>query len=416
MARLMKRVSLLVVVFALTLSGCEDLLVKQEVAQRIQDYEDWLAFAYGQKTILSGPCYAASLGVNGSKLYVLYFDLDAQRIRIIKSADGGANWGSPFNVDNTNGIYSTSNNLVVDGSDIYVTYQRSDTVYFRQVTDTGSSFSLSNLATISTLSGYPYGYENSIACDSSNVYVLYTAGAGPAYSFAAKGASMSFSAPVFIDSDLTQYSGNRKRISTYIDSGGELNACYFDDVNDQLKIANFACNDTLPMTVSPINVSGSYITAAGYPSCYVWSGSLRFVAYYNTSAQNLSCYERFTYRYYPLMLGYVTKTEVIDSSSGNVGKFCKLAYNSSNYDLYIAYYDTTNKLLKFARGEKSPHDNVSSVPPYYTFTTATIDSVGGTNFDCSLAADGITVYIVYYDSSGEGALRIAKSRDGGKSW
>jgi hypothetical protein len=122
---------------ALFLAGCmPNLGIITDLTDRVARQN----FDYGVKTVATGANYAASLAVNGDVLYLLYFDSALQKLRIMKSADKGKTWDTPFTVDNTTGFYSTSNNLVVDGSNIYIVYQRVDSVYFVQLTDTGSSF------------------------------------------------------------------------------------------------------------------------------------------------------------------------------------------------------------------------------------------------------------------------------------
>ena len=82
----------------------------------------------------------------------------------------------------------------------------------------------------------------------------------------------------------------------------------------------------------------------------------------------------------------------------------------------IAYYDYANKQLKYARGVKIPWNPNPDTPPYYSFTTSVLDTVGGTNFDCSLASDGTTLYIVYYDSAQRWSAEAGQVADGGVTW
>jgi hypothetical protein len=409
--------AVLAAVAVLLISGC---MAPLDMLGSINERIERANFEYGTKTVASGANYAAALGVNGDTLYLLYFDYAARKLCLMKSPDTGKTWGAPYIVDNTTDYYSTSNNLAVDGANIYVVYQRSDKVYFVQVTDGGPSFSSSNFQTISTLAAYPYGYESSIACDMSNVYILFSEGGSVAYTYAAKAASMNFPDPVLLDSNWPAPDvGNRKRTSLYLDPDGYMNVCYFDDYNstNRLKLAHFLPADSLPYAVPAIfyTPGTTYITAADYPSIgSVW-GSLRLICYYDTMNKTLNFLEKFSYGKPPLLMLYYTNVmRVVDDTSSDVGRHCKMLY--LNNVVYIAYYDYANKQLKFARGVKIPWNPDPDTPPYYSFTKSVIDTVGGVNFECSLASDGEILYIAYYDSSGTGALKLAKSTDGGVTW
>ncbi|HTX72600.1 MAG TPA: hypothetical protein VMC79_07215 [Rectinemataceae bacterium] len=408
------RCSLTVLVLTLAAAlavGCKSALDLKAV---IEDRVAQANFEYGTKTLLTGQKYAASVAVNGSKVYVLYYDSAAQNLCVVKSSDGGKSWNAPYTVDSTVDYYGVCNNLVVDQNHIYICYYASrgpDTDYFVELTDTGSSFSSSNFQAVSTYKGYPYGYESSISFDNTNVYIVYSAGGAPAYTYAAKGTTMSFLAqPIPIDASFPNpagSNGNRKRSSIYAD-GNNVNVSYSDNVQNRLRIATFAPSGAgLPMTVTDLNIGGAAST--DYPSLSE-AGTILDV-YYDGTAKALRCYEHYSY-VSGLNLFIVSKAITIDSSSTNVGSNCRLVYTTSDSTAYVAYYDATNKQLKFASGQQ----NKSITPPDFQFNTSVLATVGGTNFDCSMATDGTSLYIVYFDSSGTGALKIAKSADGGLTW
>jgi hypothetical protein len=360
----------------------------------------------GIKTVVSGAAYEARVAYSGSNVYVLYFDYPTRKLMLVKSPDKGASWLSPFVVDGTQSYYDASNNLVVDGNVLYLSYYRGDQVYFIQVTDNGATFSSSNGKKVSTIAGYPYGYENSIAVDTQYVYIIYSAGGNPAFTYAAKGSS-SFSAPVYIDSALSTdgTGGNRKQSSTFIDSDGYINASYFDDVNKQLKCATFTTATSFPMTVSGILTST--ISSAQEPS----AASKNLISFYNPTSMLYTLYEHYTYSTPPLLILYhVFNTVTIDSSSADVGQSSTLILEGSV--LYSTYYDATNKSLKFAKGTRAAGHND------YAFASSSIASVGGTHFGAHFASDASTgsLYVVYYDSAGSGALKLAKSLDAGVNW
>ena len=409
-------------ILLLELAGCTQTLdIRNIVEGRVNpptapEPPEWT----GAKTIVSSPAFAATVAVNGDTVYVVYFDYSAQKLRIIKSMDRALTWSSPFTIDNTAASYGTMGSLTVDSNNLYIIYNRGgDSDYFIQLTDTGSSFAASNGQKLSTISAYPYGYESSIAYDTTNVYLTYSAGGGPAFAYSAKGASMSFPVSttnnVLIDLALSYNPGNRKWNSTDVDASGKVNVCYFDDVSAQngLKVASFTPGSALPMTVNPITLPGpTYIAAANYPSIGYVNGIWQFISYYDTASQNLSCFEHFSYTYPPLMIGYKFKTVIVDNSSANTGLYSKCLYIGSK--LNIAYYDATNKRVRFAKGvmNASTHE--------VDYTTTTVDTVRGTDMNISFAANGDALYVVYPDltisGSLTGGLKIAKSLDGGATW
>lgn len=419
---LRRRAAVLAAALALTalfLSGCMQPLGLLNV---IDDRMARADFEYGVKTVSASASYAASLGVNGDTLYVLYFDSVARKLFLVKSPDKGKTWNAPYTVDNTTDWYNVSNNLAVDGTTLYLCYQRSDKVYFVQLTDTGSTFTASNFQTISTFAAYPFGYENSIACDASNVYIVFSEGGAVAFTYAAKAGSINFPDPVCVDSNNgipPDEDGNRKRTSLFIDADGYVNVVFFDDFDNYLRHARFLPTDSLPYDVPELTYlpGPANVTSANYPSIGSIQGSLRLISYYDDATKTLNWLEKFSYGKPPLMMLFYTNVmRVVDDSSSDVGRFCKSLF--VNNTAFIAYYDYANKQVKLARGVKIPWNPDPDTPPYYSFTTASVDTVGGANFDLSLgaSADGQTLYILYYDSSGSGALKLAKSIDGGLSW
>jgi len=394
--------------------GCqESLAIKEYIQKKVAELSsEW----HGIKTVVAGQCYAAKVACNGDIVYVLYYDSATQRLMIVKSPDRGSTWNNPFIVDSTPAYYTSSNNIAVDASNLYISYYEDNTVHFIQLTDTGATFSASNARTVSdAYSAYPYGYENALAYDAQYVYVAYCAGGCPSFRYAEKSSAMSFSAPVCIDSALNPPEGsfgNRKPLSMIVNSDG-INVAYFDDYYNshegRLKCAVFSIGDSLPKTVSTPAlglVPGSpYITPAYRPS----AASRDFISFYDNDEDSLKLYEHYTY---PdgMMLMHRYNVITIDSSSSDVGEISSLMLLGET--LYVAYYDDANSAVKFGIG------NQASASVDYAFENAVVDTVGGSQFDLSLAADqsSDTFYLVYYDSSGGGALKLAKSLDGGDTW
>jgi hypothetical protein len=405
---------------AAALAGCTATLdIRNQVALQVNPPAppaptEWT----GVKTIVSTPASAAAVAVNGDIVYVLYYDNGAGKLKIIKSSDRAVTWGSPFTVDNTSGVYSRGNSMAVDANNLYIVYNRGPSAeYFIQLTDTGSTFVTSNGQKISNIPAYANGYENSICYDTGNVYIVYAAGGGPAFTYSPKGASMSFPVSgtnnVLIDTALGYNDGNSKLSSCFVDSTGNVDVSYFDDFSAQtgLKLASITPGSALPMAVSPIQVLGpAYIPAADYPSIGYFGGQWHFVSYYDSANRNLSCWEGFTYS--TLLLHIVNVSVVVDNSSTNTGLYSKCLYIGSRVN--IAYYDATNKAVRFAKGV------MNGTTHQLDYTTSTVGRVGGTSMGISFAANGDALYIVYPDltiAGGlAGGLKIAKSLNGGVSW
>lgn len=99
---------------------------------------------------------------------------------------------------------------------------------------------------------------------------------------------------------------------------------------------------------------------------------------------------------------------VIDSSA-DVGKYASLEAVDAGA-IFISYYDSDNGDLKFAR---SLNGGSSWNPPG---TTVLVDSAGDVGQYTSIAAmNSSTILISYYDVS-SGALKFARSLNGGSTW
>lgn len=406
MARLARLFTILIAVAAL--AGCrQSLAVKDLIVKAVETAEhppEW----HGVKTIIGKDVSAAKVCCNGDNVYVAYYDNG--KLMLIKSSDRGATWGTPYTVDG-----STSSgrhiSVAVDGANIYIVYQTYSSNYedyFVQVTDGGSTFSTLNPQKISTL-GSNGGYESSIAYDALNIYVAYSVNGSPAYTYAAKGSTITFGIPQYIDSSLPPAgTGTLMPLSILKDSySGNIIATYFDNYNSPhaLKFVYFS------PTAYPLSATiespppSSPITSAAAPCLAACTlGQKHLISFYDPSAKNYKLYEFNTYAH-----GSLEDVATIDASSLNVGISGVTMYNGN---LYTAYYDATNSNLKFAIGTQSD----PSVD--YAFTSKAIASAGSgdTDFSCSFVSDQNTnFYVVFYDSAAT-ALKIAKSIDTGATW
>ncbi len=98
---------------------------------------------------------------------------------------------------------------------------------------------------------------------------------------------------------------------------------------------------------------------------------------------------------------------VDDPATASVGQFASIAVDNANVNrVYVAYYDYTNKNLKF-----STSSNGAST----WSTPITIDSTGDVGSSTSIECIGSTVYITYRDLSNS-QIKMVKSTNNGTSW
>jgi hypothetical protein len=94
-------------------------------------------------------------------------------------------------------------------------------------------------------------------------------------------------------------------------------------------------------------------------------------------------------------------------AEGDVGRYNSVAVSGS--DVYISFYDETNRDLKFAKSTDSgitwPTDNIK-----------TVQSAGWVGARNSLAVAGSDIYISYQDATSNYKLKFTKSTDGGLTW
>lgn len=300
--------------------------------------------------------------------------------------------------------------MAIDDAKIYIVYQNtSGNAIFIQVND-GDSLGFSK-SPAQTISGSGLNKENSIAFDSTKIYIAYNDGGCPKYIYAPK-STLSFSSPMNIETMSSMYN---MPISIKVDSLNNVDVAYFDKTNNELKYAQY--NQTswslgffMPSSSPSSPSSPSPIANADYPSMVMLNMSNspyeQLVSFYDTSAKSYLLYESYLYQ----NNGTKTKNDVVTiDSSANVG--ISGVTISQNGNLYTAYYDATNSNLKFAVGTQS------DPAVGYTFTSKVIASAGGgTSFTCSFVSDQNTnFYVVYYDSTAA-ALKIAKSLDTGATW
>jgi hypothetical protein len=169
-----------------------------------------------------------------------------------------------------------------------------------------------------------------------------------------------------------------------------------------------------------------YLALTGGPTFYImsWPSSPGYTIQSGAT-------DSFQVRYYPSVLGASSATlevysndpdsspytitlsgtatpyhgiKVLDST-GTVGMYNAAQVSGDN--IYDAYYDYTDRTLKFARSSNGGA----------TFSVARIDSTRKSGLNNSLALDGGILYLSYYLDAGiYGYVRFIKSADSGATW
>lgn len=417
------------------LAACNQSLgVKETIVDKIEDEKTYNSPAWhGTRAIAQGTAYSAKVGFSGDDVYVLYDDFTARSLKIVKSSDRGLSWDDPYTIatassTGTDDVFGYSNGIAVDNQNIYISYclnENSPQVYFVHLLDTGSGFTSSGAENISakTTADGKQGYDNAIAFDSVNIYIVYSGwGYAPMFSYRAK-TGASFATPLQIDSNIALGGTRSSRgISMSIEGGG-VRATYFDDstASSLLKCASFSTSSSFPLgytssgdgwrTTQNITV-GSSIGNVVDPIAATES----LISFYDPTSMDYKLYEYYLYSVdsdppspYGPALVQVCDLVTIDDSSSDIGRASKLLMNGET--LYSAYVDVANNQVKFAIGTKA------SVSTDYAFSNQVIDTAGGAHYCCDVVHDSVnsTFYVVYYDST-DGALKMAKSTDDGLTW
>ncbi len=123
-----------------------------------------------------------------------------------------------------------------------------------------------------------------------------------------------------------------------------------------------------------------------------------YISYYEANGEDL----RVAHTWYTSS-GWQSDNELVDST-GNVGRYSSIAFNSNGFPS-VSYYDSTNANLKYAWKDGSNWHNI------------TVDSSGNVGEYSSLAFDSNGhPWISYYDST-NGDLKVAEGTDyQGSSW
>jgi glucose uptake protein GlcU len=225
-----------------------------------------------------------TITVDGANIYISYLDGTNYDLKLAKSTDGGATWpaGNIKTVDST-GIVGQFSSVAINGTNVYISYYDNDNgnLKLAKSTDSGATWPAGNIKTID--SAGDVGMCTSIAVDGVNVYISYYAN----IDFDLKIAKST-------DSGATWLAGNIKTIDSTGNVGGYTSIAingtnvyisYYDDDNGNLKFAESTDSGaTWPAGNIKIVDSAGYV---GWYTSIAVNGTNVYISYYDLSNYDL---------------------------------------------------------------------------------------------------------------------------------
>ena len=332
---------------------------------------------------------------------IAYYRSTDNDLCFLRSDSWGTEWGTPIAVD-TEGTTGYRPSMASEGDNIYISYYQLDDgdLKFARSRDTGISWLSSDIKTI-TSEGM-VGSHSSICIAGEWLCVAYSDYVDNDY----------YKCNLkFIRSSDRGDSWPAENITTIDSSPGtgvflsiksmdsKIYAFYYDTVYYKIK---FARSDDYGATWPAENISAPLNDGLFHGKMsFAVTSTVLYLAYRDETNSDL----RFARSDDCGATWPVEKLRQVDSD-GDVGTVMSIAVNGSC--VYIAYYDFTNKDLKFARsddgGDTWPSENIHIV-----------DSEGDVGYSPSIQASGTSVYISYQDQTNN-AIKFAKSIDNGDSW
>ena len=344
-----------------------------------------------------------SIEVDGSNVYMSYYDSTNDTLKFAKSTDGGAIWPSEDikTIASVNLVLSSMySSIAVDGNNIYIGYSDFNDGYlkFAKSTDGGSTWPVGNIRTVD--SGCS-GRFASMEVNGTYIYLSYQNYTSSDLKFAKSidgGANWLPSPAIDPIVDATNTVGAYTSIAA---DGNNVYISYYEGTafNEALKFAKSINGGINWSTVITVDGGGSY--RVGETSSIAVKGSNVYISYYNFENKSL----RFA-RSIDGGANWPIITDVDDPAINIVGLYTSIAVDDSN--VYISYWDSTDGDLKFA---KSTDDGVT----WPAGNIKIVDSTDNVGMYTSIAVDGTFVYIGYYDSTNTNP-KFAKSTDGGATW
>ncbi|MBN1648941.1 MAG: hypothetical protein JW874_12980 [Spirochaetales bacterium] len=192
--------------------------------------------------------------------------------------------------------------------------------------------------------------------------------------------------------------GNGGRYVSMAIQSGTLYVSYFDETHDDLKFAKSSNGGTDWSTITVETDTGEYNDIA-------IDGDNVYISYYDWSVHDLKI-AKSTDGGDNWGMSDIKNVE----SAGDVGKYSSVAVNGNN--VFIAYLDETNDLLKFARSTDGSDTWISG----NIMAIAPGDKAGG---ELDMTTNGDTIYIAYETSdldTYDFDLKFIRSMDGGVTW
>ncbi len=298
--------------------------------------------------------------------------------KLVKSTDGGTTWSTPVSIDPSANIDDYSGLMAADANTVFVTYiawsGSSYIVKFAKSTDGGVTWPDSNVRTIQTVT--PSAFSNIrttlYAVNPSTIFVTYGDIAANVLKFAKStdgGDTWSFIRTV----DSTPYT--TASMSMYALDTNKIFISYQDSTNQKLKFAKSTDGGNTWTNLQLDNVE----IAGGGTSIYALDEKRIFISYFSNQEGDLKFIKSTDG-------GSVWSSPIRVDTVGNVGKYSSV-YAKDSHRIYTAYSDETNDDLKFA--ESADGGN--------TWTISIVDSFGYTGMRPSMDSTGNKLFIAYYD-------------------
>jgi hypothetical protein len=339
-----------------------------------------------------------SIAVDGSNIYISYFDNTNNDLKFAKSTDGGDTWdpASIKTIDST-GDVGEYTSIALNSSNVYISYfdDTNNDLKFTKSTDNGNTWEPGNIKTVDSI-GY-IGDFISMAVDGLNIYISY-------HDFGNNDLKFIKST----DGGNTWDSANKRtvdsagfvgRYTSIAVDGSNVYISYYDDISYDLKFARSTDGgDTWdPVNIKTVDSTGE----VGLFTSICVNGSNVYISYYDTTNNDL----KFARSTDSGTTWDPANIKTVDSTD-RIGAYTSMAIDGSN--IYISYYDLTNNNLKFARSTDSGD----------TWNPGNIKTIYSTDHDgghTSISVNGSNIYISYYDFTNNDLI-FTRSTDKGNTW
>jgi len=322
---------------------------------------------------------------SGLDLQIAYVDATGspKQLMFVKSADGGKTWSTPVAIDSSIGAASGRNAMAVVGSKIFVGYNgngNGDTwqdMMFHRSDDGGATWPAANRKAVAQGEkpgdwGWHEGQYCSMAVAAGKVYLAWHE-------------------PV-TGLDLEWHT----RFTRSDDEGATWPAANMKSLD--------ACMNTKVGMTTGIAVLGSTVYVGGNHHALGGASGMQTLYGYPRLARSVDSGANWTC--------HTPESNTSSVRWGEHASLCASGLGGGSSTVYMAYYDTTGKKLRFARSD----DNGTS---WASPNGITLQVDGGTDVGqwTSLAVDatGDRVYVAYYDASNKD-LKFARSDDKGATW